>query len=141
MPQGIGCLETKPVPGSSCAILIDANVLQDAVFEKPAIKTNTFRLGKPWGEVTCDVAVTVPSHDHLEEGWLQYEIEDRLPQLAEQVRSGRFEACISAELDFELAESHLGALVTSEQSFFHGINLRKVRAARVKEFETLRSEV
>jgi hypothetical protein len=146
-----GFLLDTNIPSAPCAIFLDANVLQDAVFEKPVITKQTFRLGMPWGDFTHDVAITVPSYGRRE-GWLQYEI-DCLPRLAEQVRLGRFAPYISTELDFELAESDSGAFVTSALSFFHGISLRKVpdpfRHGRIvasshqpgKEFSELRNHM
>ena len=122
----IGLRTIDPAPRSSRSIFLDANILQNAVFEKPVITKRTFRLGEPWGDYTHEVATTVPSYARRK-GWLQYEI-DSLPRLAELLRAGRFEAYINAELDFELTESDSGAFVTSELSVFHGVALRKVPA-------------
>lgn len=107
-------------------MFLDANVLQDAVFERPVITSQTFRLPWPWGTYTHDIATTIPSYKRCE-GWLQQEI-DCLPQIAELIRRGRFEAYINTELDFELAEGRSGAFITSELSIFHGISLLRVPA-------------
>lgn len=122
--ESAGCPLAKSGLTSLCAVFRDANVLQDAVLEKPVITKQTVRLGKHWGNYTHDVAITVPSYARRK-GWIQYEI-DSLPRLAELVRLGQFEPYINTELDFELAGSDSGGLVTSELSFFHGISLRKV---------------
>ncbi len=94
-------------------------ILRFAVAEEPSLRKQTVL----WGDrdVSADIATTIPRARR--EDWLQYEI-DYLPQIANLIREGRIEACVTAELRLEVACLKFGGLVTTEYSIFHGLHIR-----------------